>query len=62
MTHELHRIAIGEGFYWNGVHYNRTDESFDADSISIRGAHGVEYIDSETLVKPDMKPFTTKAA
>jgi len=61
MTHELNRMAIGEGFYWNGVHYVRTDlECVDTSKIIISGAHGFEQISGETLVKPDMKTFTYK--
>jgi len=49
----LKQIAIGEGFYWNGAHYRRTDlECADRSKIIIAGAHGFDM-----SVEPDMKPF-----
>jgi len=54
----LKQIAIGEGFYWNGAHYRRTDlECADRSKIIIAGAHGFDQISEDMSVEPDMKPF-----
>jgi hypothetical protein len=57
---ELARIAEGEGFYWNDVHYVRTDLGCAAKGeVIITGAHGLEQVSDTTEVTPDMRVFVT---